>query len=171
MPRKVVAVEPLYDKDLSPSGLIVIPDSAKERCDQGLVKYIGEDCRNVFIGAHVIFSSYAGQTLQIEGEGTLIILQEHEIAAIIETQPVDVEGLYFRDANGEYHTITYEQTLWLIANSLSVVNRVDRSYDKRKAKKEYKYYSTRTPDGDVKSIYCDSCGAFIGGNENGSKQD
>lgn len=160
MPRKMLAVEPLYDKDTSPSGLIVIPDSAKERCDQGLVKYIGADCRNAFIGAHVIFSAYAGQTLQIEGEGTLIFLQEYEIAAIIETQPLEVKGLYFMDENGEPFQATYEQAMYLITSNLNVINRVDRSYDKKLGKREFKFFSKRMEDGTP--TYCKECGAFTG---------
>lgn len=127
MPRKMVAIEPLYDKDVSPLGLIIIPETAKERCDQGLVKYIGEECRNVKIGDHVIFSGYVGTTVDIDGE-TLIFVKESEINAIVEDQGFEVSGLYFKDKDGEYFQATYEMAMYLIARTLNLINRVDRSY-------------------------------------------
>lgn len=158
MPRRMVAIEPLYDKDVSPGG-IIIPDSAKERCDQGLVKYIGAECSKSWLGAHVIYSPYSGQTLQIEGEGTLILMPERELVAIIQPQEVEVDGLYFRDSDGNYNTVNYEQAMWLIATNLNVVNKVDRSYDKRQQKAYYGKYTSQDfsdPHGT-----CDKCGAVI----------
>lgn len=133
MPRKMVGIEPLYDKDTSPSGLIYIPESAKERCDQGLVKYIGEGCKNVKIGDHVIFSGYTGTNVRIDDE-ILIFLREAEISAIVEPQTLDVKELYFRDKDGQYFEATYEQAMYLIAKNLNLINRVDRSYTPGDAK-------------------------------------
>jgi chaperonin GroES len=152
-------VQPLYDRDVSPGG-IIIPDTAKERCDQGIVKYIGHGCRSVYIGAHVIFNGYSGKTLDIEGEGTVIILREAEIAAIVEQQPIEINGLYFRDKQGKYHLVTYEQAMYLIASDLNLVNKVDRSYDKREAKRYYAQTSFNDLN-EYEAARCPKCNTII----------
>lgn len=91
-----VAVVPIFDPDTSPGG-IIIPDIAKERCDQGVVKYIGPDCKWCKPGMYVIYSGYTGSLISIQGEGKLIILPEDfVIAELPEVENVYVPGLYFR---------------------------------------------------------------------------
>ena|SRR2546421_5375127 len=115
-----VAAVPLFDPDMYSS--IIIPDMAKERVDQGIVKYIGSKVETVKIGDHIIFSGYTGTTLSLEDEGILIILPEEFVTAIIdEHTPFDVNGLYFKDTEGNYFTATYEQALRLIAQSMNEV--------------------------------------------------
>jgi len=115
MQANKVAVAPLFDPDQY--GKIIIPEQAKERCDQGIVKYIGKDCELVKVGDHVIFSGYTGTTVSIEGEGLLIFLPEDFITAVLEAPVTDIPGLYFRGSDGEYFTATYEQTMRLIAQA------------------------------------------------------
>lgn len=110
-----VAVVPLFDSNVY--GSIIIPETAKERCDQGIVKYLGPKCELVKIGDHVIFSGYTGTTVEIEGEGILIILPEEFITAVLESPSTDIPGLYFRAKTGEYFTATYEMAMRLIAQA------------------------------------------------------
>lgn len=87
---------------------IIIPDEAKEKCDQGLVKYVGPDVRDIRVGDYVLFSGYSGTTLRLEGEGIVIILPEDFIVCKVEPPETDIEGLYFRDNTGQFWTVTYE---------------------------------------------------------------
>jgi co-chaperonin GroES (HSP10) len=110
-----VAVVPLFDPDRY--GSLYIPEGAKERVDQGIVKYLGPKCEHVKIGDHVIFSGYTGSTIEVEGEGIMIFMPEDFISAVLESPVSDIPGLYFRTANGEYFTATYEQAMRLIAEA------------------------------------------------------
>jgi len=112
-----VAVVPLFDPDTY--GHIIIPDQAKERCDQGIVKYLGPKCELVKHGDHVLFSGYTGTTVSLEGEGLLIIMPEDFITAVCEDPVTDVPGLYFRGVDGDYFTATYEQAMNLISKAFT----------------------------------------------------
>ncbi len=78
LPKDKVAVAYIGDPERTKSG-IYIPDVAKERADQGVVKYIGPDVRSVKVGDYVVFSGWTGTVLHIEGEGGLIILPESHL--------------------------------------------------------------------------------------------
>ena len=80
--KKQVAILPIDDPSISTGG-IIIPDTAKQRTDQGIVKYRGADCETVRVGDHVIFSSYSGTKITVEDEGFLYIMEEDDIAAIL----------------------------------------------------------------------------------------
>lgn len=119
--RKLV-ITPLFDPDTTQSGLIIIPDVAKGRSDQGIIKYIGEGCKeNWEVGDYVLFSGYDGTLLNIDGEGLVIILPEYRITAKIpnpDNNVTEISGLYFRGASGEYYQATYEMSMELIRDSL-----------------------------------------------------
>lgn len=120
LPRDKVAIDPIFDPDKSPSGLLHIPEQAKERCDQGIVRYIGPDVKEVKIGDYVLFSGYSGTLMNLEGEGLLIIMNEPFIVATIDEQrDPDIPGLYFKGTDGTYFNATYEQALQLIARAFS----------------------------------------------------
>lgn len=91
-----VAISPLRDPEKTPGG-IIIPDVARERCDQGIIKYIGPKVKDIKPGDYVLFGGYDGTLIQLEDEGTLIIMRAPFIKCIIEVG-VDpsVSGLYFR---------------------------------------------------------------------------
>ena len=109
----------MFDPDKTVSGLLVIPEIAKERCDQGIVKYVGPEVKWLKPGDHVLFSGYTGTLVSLEGEGLLIILPENFVSAIIYSPDFDVPGLYFRDSeNNEYFTATYEMAVELLARAL-----------------------------------------------------
>ncbi len=71
---------------------IVLPDSAKEKPKQGTVIAVGEGKRlddgkrvplNVKKGDKILFTSYAGTEIKIDGE-ELIIMGEDDVLAIVE---------------------------------------------------------------------------------------
>ncbi len=111
-----VAATPIFDPDKI--GRIWIPDQAKERCDQGIVKYIGPEVDWCRVGDYILFSGYTGTLIRLEGEGLLIVMPEDFISCIICPPNFDVHGLYFRGKDGEYFTATYEQAMELIARGI-----------------------------------------------------
>jgi chaperonin GroES len=93
-------VKPLYDRILvkrletveKTKGGIIIPDSAKEKPQEGKIMALGkgkllEDGSmrplDVKVGDKVLFSKYGGTDINIEGEDYLI-LREEDILAIVE---------------------------------------------------------------------------------------
>ena len=71
---------------------IVLPDSAKEKPKRGKVLSVGDGKRldngerapfNVKKGDEVIFASYAGTEIKLEGE-ELMIMSEDDILAVVE---------------------------------------------------------------------------------------
>jgi chaperonin GroES len=86
-----IVVKRLEAKEKSAGG-IVLPDAAKEKPQEGRVVALGEgrlleDGKrvpfSVKVGDRVIFASYAGSEIKLEGEEHLI-LQEDDIFAIVE---------------------------------------------------------------------------------------
>jgi co-chaperonin GroES (HSP10) len=116
IPGNKVACTPIFDPDKI--GRIYIPDMAKERCDQGIVKYIGPKCEWVKVNDYVLFSGYTGTLVRLEGEGLLIIMPEDFVTCVIESPNTDIPGLYFREKNGDYFTATYEQAIEMIAKGI-----------------------------------------------------
>lgn len=91
-----VAITPINDPDKSAGG-IWIPDQAKERCDQGIVKYIGPKVKWCKQGMYVAFSGYTGELFIMEGEGRVIIMPEDFIVCeISNVENVFVPGLFFK---------------------------------------------------------------------------
>ncbi|NOR27238.1 MAG: co-chaperone GroES [Lutibacter sp.] len=80
-----VLVKPIEAETTTASGLI-IPDSAKEKQQEGTVVAIGNGTKDepmtVEIGNKVLFGKYAGTELVFEGEEYLI-MREADILAII----------------------------------------------------------------------------------------
>ena len=74
------------------AGGIVLPDSAKEKPQQGRVVAVGDGRRmkdgskaplQVTEGDRVVFSSYAGTEIELDGQ-TILIMDEGDIVAIID---------------------------------------------------------------------------------------
>jgi len=93
-------IRPLGDKVLvkrveaeeKTAGGIVLPDTAKEKPKRGVVQAVGDgrlldsgerSKMQVSKGDQVLFSSYAGTEIKVDGE-ELLILDESDILAIIE---------------------------------------------------------------------------------------
>src|SRR5437660_12334844 len=87
-------VERLEEKEVKKGG-IIIPDTAKEKPQQGKViaagngKTTDEGKRiplDVAAGDTILFGKYSGQEIKLEGEEYLIV-REDEVLAIIEGAP------------------------------------------------------------------------------------
>ena len=74
------------------AGGIVLPDTAKEKPKRGKVLSVGEGRRldsgeraplNVKKGDEVIFTSYAGTEIKLDGE-ELMIMSEDDVLAVVE---------------------------------------------------------------------------------------
>lgn len=116
-----IAVIPLFDPDMTASGLLYVPEQAKERSDQGIVKYIGKDCKLVKPGDLVLFSGYSGTNIRVDNE-ILIVLDEDSIAAVLEGEGLDtteIEGLFFRGKDGTFFKANYEFAMELIARAIN----------------------------------------------------
>lgn len=111
-----VAVVPIRDPEKSKGG-IIIPDQAKERIDQGIVKYIGPGVKDIKIGDLVFFSAYTGQLFDFDDEGLLIIFHEDFAIAILEEPPhTTIPGLFFKSADDDtFFPATYEAAVQFIA--------------------------------------------------------
>lgn len=118
------AIDPIWDSDFSPSGLLIIPEEAKDRCDQGIVKYIGPDVKTLKVGDYVLFSGYTGVNIRLEGEGVLIIMREDFVEAIVHPPETDIPGLFFLDQSGEYWPATHEMATTLIARKYSDIRQI-----------------------------------------------
>jgi len=98
--QRSMAVVPLNDKILvkrleaeeKTAGGIVLPDSAKEKPRQGKILSLGEGKRlengkrasfQVKVGDRVLFTSYAGTEVEVDGEERLI-MTEDDILAVVE---------------------------------------------------------------------------------------
>jgi chaperonin GroES len=85
-----VLVKRLAEEEKSPGG-IIIPDTAKEKPQEGIVVAVGsgrhEDGKviplDVQAGDHVLFGKYSGTEIKLDGEEHLI-LRENEILGVIE---------------------------------------------------------------------------------------
>jgi len=94
-------IRPLHDRiivkrleeELKTASGIVIPDTAAEKPDQGVVKAIGkgkvmEDGKirplDVKVGDRVLFGKYSGQTVKVKGD-ELLVMREEDIMGVIES--------------------------------------------------------------------------------------
>lgn len=126
-----IAVVPVGDPDKSEGGLW-IPEIAKKRANQGVVKYVGSAVKDISVGDYVLFSGYTGTTVRLSGgEGIVIILHEDFVNAKIGlSENIIVPGLFFRSFHPkpsylnpnlgeyEYFNATYESAVPLIAAAL-----------------------------------------------------
>ena len=136
-----IAVEPIYDSNKSSGGLF-IPEMAQERCDQGIVKYIGPDVIDIKIGDFVLFSGYTGTTVKLEDEGTLILMNEEFVTCIIHPPDTEIPGLYFRAKDGEYFQATYEMATRIMMDAFSTPEymskfKIHNRKDNRPSRKDY----------------------------------
>lgn len=80
-----VLVEPAPAEEKTASG-IIIPDSAKEKPQRGVVVAVGngkpEEPLTVAVGDNVLYGKYAGTEISIEGKDYLI-MRESDIFAIV----------------------------------------------------------------------------------------
>ncbi len=83
-----LVIKPLQQEQVLSSG-IVIPDSAKEKPQQGEVVAVGPGKRDdsgdrvpldIELGDRILYKKYTGQEIQIDNED-LIVLEEREVLA------------------------------------------------------------------------------------------
>ena len=87
-----IIVERIEDESEQTIGGIIIPDSAKEKPQQGKVIAAGQGKKNddgtrlsldVKKGDKILFGKYSGQEIKMDGE-ELLIMREDEVLAVIE---------------------------------------------------------------------------------------
>lgn len=87
-----VVVTPLEKEETFAGGELILPDTAKEKPQQGEVLAVGagrmDDDGNrlpmdVSVGDKILFAKYAGTEIKIDGK-KLLILKESDILAIVE---------------------------------------------------------------------------------------
>jgi chaperonin GroES len=94
-------------------GALYIPDTAKERSDQGIVKYVGPDVKDIKPGDYVVFAGWTGTAIHIEG-GIGIILPEDQCQCVLHPPATEVAGSYHLDSNGNPFPATYESSVQLL---------------------------------------------------------
>jgi len=86
-------VKRIEDSEQRSAGGIIIPDSAKEKPQEGKVLAVGKGKRNdegktfpldVKSGDRILFGKYSGSEIKVDGEECLI-LREEEVLGIIES--------------------------------------------------------------------------------------
>ena len=87
-----VVVEPVEQEETIAGGMLVLPETAKEKPQQGNVLAVGAGRRDdsgkridmdVQVGNKVLFAKYAGTELKLDGK-KLLILKESDILGIVE---------------------------------------------------------------------------------------
>ena len=88
-----VVIEPVDDEESTfAGGKLVLPETAKEKPQKGLVLAVGAGKKNddgkvaamdVELGMHVLYAKYAGTEIKIDGR-KLLIIKEADILAIVE---------------------------------------------------------------------------------------
>ena len=91
---KKLSVTPLHDRVIvkaaaaeeKTAGGIIIPDTAKEKPQRGVVVAVGtgkkDEPMTVKVGDNVLYGKYAGTEIQIEGQD-LLIMRESDLLVIL----------------------------------------------------------------------------------------
>jgi chaperonin GroES len=91
-----VVIKRVDDKEGAMRGGLHIPDSAKEKPQEGEVMAIGKGKRledgnvvalDVQVGDHILFGKYSGSDIKLEGT-EYMIMREDDILGILDKQPV-----------------------------------------------------------------------------------
>ncbi|MDO8507063.1 MAG: co-chaperone GroES [bacterium] len=64
------------------AGGIVIPDTAKEKPEQGKVVAVGKDVEEIKVGDVIVFGNFAATEIKVDGKEYLVVRQK-EVLAII----------------------------------------------------------------------------------------
>ncbi len=85
-----VVIEPIEQEEITAGG-IVLPETAKEKPQQGVVLSVGPGDRDesgkriamdVVVGDKVLFAKYSGTEIKMDGK-KLLILRESDLLAIV----------------------------------------------------------------------------------------
>ena len=75
-----ILVKPLEAKDKT-SGAIYLPDTAKEKLQEGQVTSIAEDATDeIAVGDRVIYKQFGGTEVKIEGEDYILFTEDELLA-------------------------------------------------------------------------------------------
>src|SRR6202042_3460207 len=94
-----VVIKRIEEKGDMMRGGLYIPDSAKEKPQEGEVVAIGKGKRledgklvalDVQVGDRILFGKYSGSDIKLDGE-EYMIMREDEILGILDKQPTAVE--------------------------------------------------------------------------------
>jgi chaperonin GroES len=86
-----VVIEPVEQEEVTAGG-IVLPETAKEKPQQGVILAIGPGTRDddgkriamdVAVGDRVLYAKYSGTEVKLDGK-KLLILREEDILAIVQ---------------------------------------------------------------------------------------
>ena len=86
-----VLIEPAEQEETFAGGQLVLPETAKEKPQQGNILAVGEGRRDedgervpmdVKVGDRILFAKYAGTEIKIDGK-KLLIMKETDILAIV----------------------------------------------------------------------------------------
>ena len=86
-----VVIEPIEQEEITAGG-IVLPETAKEKPQQGMVLAVGQGDRDedgkriamdLSVGNKVLFAKYSGTEIKMDGK-KLLILRESDVLGIIE---------------------------------------------------------------------------------------
>ena len=97
-----VVIEPIEQEEITAGG-IVLPETAKEKPQQGNVLAIGPGDRDeegkriamdVAVGDKVLFAKYSGTEIKMDGK-KLLILRESDILAIVEANNPESGGMNY----------------------------------------------------------------------------
>jgi chaperonin GroES len=97
-------IRPLYDRIVVKrieetermQGGLYIPDSAKEKPQEGMVVAVGKGKRledgkltplDVQVGDRILFGKYSGSDIKLDGD-EFMIMREDEVLGILDSQPV-----------------------------------------------------------------------------------
>lgn len=70
------------EKEAATASGIVLPDTAKERPEQGEVIEVGKEVKEIKKGDKVVFSKYGPTEVKVEGSEYLIVKEEDILAVI-----------------------------------------------------------------------------------------
>src|SRR5580698_11188223 len=94
-----VVVKRLEEKEIKVGGLF-IPDSAKEKPQEGEVVAVGKGKRledgkvialDVAVGDRILFGKYSGSDIKLDGD-ELLIMREDEVLGILEKNTAEIGG-------------------------------------------------------------------------------
>jgi chaperonin GroES len=86
-------IEPIEQEEITAGG-IVLPETAKEKPQQGMVLAVGQGDRDedgkriamdISVGDKVLFAKYSGTEIKMDGK-KLLILRESDILAIVDSK-------------------------------------------------------------------------------------
>jgi len=87
-----VIVEPVEKEEMTAGG-IILPETAKEKPQQGTIVAVGPGRRDeegkripmdVKVGDRVLFAKYAGTEVKLDGDEKIMVLKESDILAVVE---------------------------------------------------------------------------------------